>query len=66
MTSFTLEPSGPFSLAASRDFAGGFAAGIGAHGTAAVLEALAGRRRLALERASLVVGTAGLTSTVVL
>ncbi len=34
MTSFTLEPSGPFSLAAAQDFAGGFAAGIGAHGTA--------------------------------
>src|SRR6185436_20947113 len=33
MTSFTLEPTGPFSLAAARDFAGGFAAGIGAHGT---------------------------------
>ena len=33
MTSFTLEPSGPFSLAAAQDFAGGFAAGIGAHGT---------------------------------
>jgi len=34
MTEFTLEPSGPFSLAAAQDFAGGFAAGIGAHGTA--------------------------------
>ncbi len=34
MTSFTLEPTGPFSLAAAQDFAGGFAAGIGAHGTA--------------------------------
>jgi DNA-3-methyladenine glycosylase II len=34
MSSFTLEPSGPFSLAAAQDFAGGFAAGIGAHGTA--------------------------------
>ncbi len=34
VTEFTLEPSGPFSLAAARDFAGGFAAGIGAHGTA--------------------------------
>ena len=33
MTSFTIEPSGPFSLAAAQDFAGGFAAGIGAHGT---------------------------------
>jgi hypothetical protein len=33
MTSFTIEPSGPFSLAAARDFAGGFAAGIGAHQT---------------------------------
>ena len=34
MTTFTLEPSGSFSLAAAQDFAGGFAAGIGAHGTA--------------------------------
>jgi hypothetical protein len=34
VTSFTLEPSGPFSLAAAQDFAGGFSAGIGAHGTA--------------------------------
>ena len=34
MIAFTLEPSGPFSLATARDFAGGFAAGIGAHGTA--------------------------------
>ena len=34
MTSFTIEPRGPFSLAAAQDFAGGFAAGIGAHGTA--------------------------------
>ena len=34
MTTFTLEPSGPFSLAAAHDFAGGFAAGIGAHDTA--------------------------------
>ena len=33
MTTFTIEPRGPFSLAAARDFAGGFAAGIGAHGT---------------------------------
>ena len=33
MTSFTIVPSGPFSLAAAQDFAGGFAAGIGAHGT---------------------------------
>jgi hypothetical protein len=31
-----------------------------------VVEALAGRRRLALERTSLVVGTAGLSTTVVL
>jgi DNA-3-methyladenine glycosylase II len=30
---FTIEPAGPFSLSAARDFAGGFAAGIGAHGT---------------------------------
>jgi len=34
VTTFTLEPSGPFSLSAAQDFAGGFAAGIGAHGTA--------------------------------
>ena len=34
MTAFTIEPRGPFSLAAAQDFAGGFAAGIGAHGTA--------------------------------
>ena len=34
MTSFTIEPRGRFSLAAAQDFAGGFAAGIGAHGTA--------------------------------
>ena len=33
MTSFTIEPEGRFSLAAAQDFAGGFAAGIGAHGT---------------------------------
>ncbi len=33
MTSFTIEPAGRFSLAAAQDFAGGFAAGIGAHGT---------------------------------
>jgi len=30
VTAFTLVPRGPFSLAAARDFAGGFAAGIGA------------------------------------
>ena len=34
MTAFTIEPVGPFSLAAAQDFAGGFPAGIGAHGTA--------------------------------
>jgi DNA-3-methyladenine glycosylase II len=34
MTAFTIEPAGPFSLDAAQDFAGGFAAGIGAHGTA--------------------------------
>ena len=34
MTAFTIEPEGRFSLAAAQDFAGGFAAGIGAHGTA--------------------------------
>ncbi len=34
MTPFTIEPLGRFSLAAAQDFAGGFAAGIGAHGTA--------------------------------
>jgi DNA-3-methyladenine glycosylase II len=34
LSRFTLEPKGPFSLAAAQDFAGGFAAGIGAHGTA--------------------------------
>lgn len=34
MTTFTIEPRGRFSLAAAQDFAGGFAAGIGAHGTA--------------------------------
>jgi DNA-3-methyladenine glycosylase II len=33
MVGFTIEPEGPFSLAAARDFAGGFAAGIGAHQT---------------------------------
>lgn len=32
--SFSIEPSGRFSLAAARDFAGGFAAGIGADATA--------------------------------
>ena len=31
---FTIDPVGPFSLSAAQDFAGGFAAGIGAHGTA--------------------------------
>ncbi len=34
MTSFSITPRGHFSLAAAQDFAGGFAAGIGAHGTA--------------------------------
>jgi DNA-3-methyladenine glycosylase II len=34
MRSFAIKPRGPFSLAAAQDFAGGFAAGIGAHGTA--------------------------------
>jgi DNA-3-methyladenine glycosylase II len=34
VTPFTIEPLGRFSLAAAQDFAGGFAAGIGAHGTA--------------------------------
>ena len=37
---FTIEPTGPFSLAAAQDFAGGFAAGIGggsATGTALIL-----------------------------
>ncbi len=33
MAGFTLEPAGPFSLSAARDFAGGFAAGIGARAT---------------------------------
>jgi len=33
VTSFTIEPHGRFSLAAAQQFAGGFAAGIGAHGT---------------------------------
>jgi len=33
VTSFTIEPLGRFSLAAAQQFAGGFAAGIGAHGT---------------------------------
>ena len=33
MTAFTIEPTGRFSLAAAQDFAGGFAAGIGARGT---------------------------------
>lgn len=37
MTSLLIEPRGPFSLAAAQDFAGGFAAGIGAHGTASGL-----------------------------
>jgi len=32
VTGFTIVPRGPFSLAAARDFAGGFAAGIGAQG----------------------------------
>jgi DNA-3-methyladenine glycosylase II len=36
-TSFTIEPRGPFSLAAAQDFAGGFPAGIGAHGTSSGL-----------------------------
>jgi DNA-3-methyladenine glycosylase II len=39
-TTFTIEPQGPFSLAAARDFAGGFAAGIGggsASGTSLIL-----------------------------
>jgi DNA-3-methyladenine glycosylase II len=31
---FTIDPVGPFSLSAAQDFAGEFAAGIGAHGTA--------------------------------
>jgi DNA-3-methyladenine glycosylase II len=35
MTSFEITPRGPFSLAAAQSFAGGFAAGIGARGTAA-------------------------------
>jgi DNA-3-methyladenine glycosylase II len=34
VSAFIIEPTGPFSLAAAQDFAGGFAAGIGAHGTA--------------------------------
>ena len=33
MGAFTIKPNGPFSLAVARDFAGGFAAGIGAHQT---------------------------------
>jgi DNA-3-methyladenine glycosylase II len=33
VTPFIIEPLGRFSLAAAQDFAGGFAAGIGAHGT---------------------------------
>ena len=33
MTTFTITPRGPFSLAAAADFADGFAAGIGAHAT---------------------------------
>jgi DNA-3-methyladenine glycosylase II len=33
MSAFTIQPVGPFSLAAAADFADGFAAGIGAHGT---------------------------------
>lgn len=33
MSAFSIEPSGRFSLAAARDFAGGFAAGIGANAT---------------------------------
>jgi DNA-3-methyladenine glycosylase II len=33
VTAFAIAPRGPFSLAAARDFAGGFAAGIGAHQT---------------------------------
>jgi DNA-3-methyladenine glycosylase II len=34
VSSLLIEPRGPFSLAAAQDFAGGFAAGIGARGTA--------------------------------
>jgi DNA-3-methyladenine glycosylase II len=34
VTTFSIDPRGRFSLAAAQDFAGGFAAGIGAHGTA--------------------------------
>jgi len=34
VTPFRIEPTGRFSLAAAQDFAGGFTAGIGAHGTA--------------------------------
>ena len=34
MPDFSIEPRGAFSLAAARSFAGGFPAGIGAHGTA--------------------------------
>ena len=33
MSTFSITPRGPFSLAAARDFAGGFSAGIGAHQT---------------------------------
>lgn len=33
MSTFSITPSGPFSLAAARDFAGGFSAGIGARQT---------------------------------
>jgi DNA-3-methyladenine glycosylase II len=33
VAAFTITPTGPFSLAAARDIAGGFAAGIGAHQT---------------------------------
>ena len=33
MTAFTIRPTGPFSLVAAQGFAGGFAAGIGAHET---------------------------------
>ena len=37
MQKFTIEPLGPFSLAAAADFAGGFAAGIGLHGSETAL-----------------------------
>jgi len=53
VTSFAIEPSGPFSLAAAQDFAGGFAAGIGAHGNVNGTDDLETARRQAARSLSL-------------